>query len=110
MLNIDGTEARFISGGIVEVPPYLEVRGRYTIYDKGCLGNGETPVGERGRRDPGLNAVREEARQLARGKRVVPQTPQALKNATAPLCKKRLFQIVTERKGVFLSGGEREIE
>ncbi|GGD26443.1 hypothetical protein GCM10011389_37430 [Pontibacillus salipaludis] len=32
-----------------------------TSHGKGCLGNGETPAGERGRRDPGLNAVREEA-------------------------------------------------
>ncbi len=38
-------------GEVVEAP-LRSLRGRYTTSDKGCLGNGETPAGERGRRDP----------------------------------------------------------
>ncbi|KGP92739.1 hypothetical protein N780_13585 [Pontibacillus chungwhensis BH030062] len=55
-----------------------------TKHCKGWLGNGETPTGERGRRDPGANGVSEEARQLARGKRVVPQPPQPLNKSNGP--------------------------
>ncbi|KGP91752.1 hypothetical protein N780_18765 [Pontibacillus chungwhensis BH030062] len=47
---------------------------RSFVFGKGGPGNCETPAGERGRRDPGANEVSEEARQLARGKRVVSRT------------------------------------
>ncbi len=36
----------------MNIPAMNELRGRYTNSGKGCLGNGETPAGERGRRDP----------------------------------------------------------
>ncbi len=67
----------------MDIPTTSDFCGRSTTSGKGCLGNGETPTGERGRRDPGVNEVSEEARQLARGKRVVPQTPLALNIITA---------------------------
>ncbi len=75
---------------------------------RGCLGNGETPAGERGRRDPtesaserGGSKKKEEVRLkpsrpvttsndptscgAARGKRVVPQTPQPLNKRNGPI-------------------------
>ncbi|GGD18741.1 hypothetical protein GCM10011389_28040 [Pontibacillus salipaludis] len=39
----------------------IKQRVRLIKYSKGCLGNGETPAGERGRRDPGASVVSEEA-------------------------------------------------
>ncbi|GGD04619.1 hypothetical protein GCM10011389_10170 [Pontibacillus salipaludis] len=57
-------------------------------------------MGERGRRDPGMSKANEEARQLARGKRVVPQTPQTLIKHNGPthnkLSQLRVFKINTQ--------------
>ncbi len=41
------------------------------LFGEGGPGNCETPAGERGRRDPAESEASEEARQLARGKRVI---------------------------------------
>ncbi|KGP92362.1 hypothetical protein N780_00890 [Pontibacillus chungwhensis BH030062] len=61
---------------MVAVKPHLLDVARYRLFPfgKGGPGNYETPAGERARRDPAESVANEEARQLARGKRMISRT------------------------------------